>query len=108
MNELAGVLALIGAVLILFAGAGVLRLPDLYTRMHAVTKVPTLGFGFVALAGAIAIDGAWPKVVLAAVFILITAPAAAQFVGRMSYDAEGVDVELACDALADERPDPAA
>ena len=37
-----GTLAIVGAVLVLVAGVGVLRFPDLYARMHAATKATTV------------------------------------------------------------------
>jgi multicomponent Na+:H+ antiporter subunit G len=89
-----GVVAIAGAALITLAGFGVLRMPDLYARMHAATKASTLGIGLVAAAGAVGIDGAAPKVLLAAVSIFITAPSAAHLIGRGAYRAEGIDVHL--------------
>jgi multicomponent Na+:H+ antiporter subunit G len=38
---------------------GLLRFPDLYTRLHAVTKADTLGLGFVALAVALQVPSLW-------------------------------------------------
>ena len=38
-----GMLAIVGARLVLLAGVGVLRFPDLYARMHAATKASTVG-----------------------------------------------------------------
>lgn len=89
-----GIIALAGAGLFTMAGLGVLRMPDLYARMHAATKASTLGIGLVAVAGAVGIDGAAPKVLLAAVSIFITAPSAAHLIGRGAYRAEGIDVHL--------------
>ena len=40
-----GALTIIGATLALLAGVGVLRMPDLFTRMQASTKASTLGLG---------------------------------------------------------------
>jgi multicomponent Na+:H+ antiporter subunit G len=38
-------LTLAGAMLTLLAGVGVLRMPDVFTRMQASTKASTLGLG---------------------------------------------------------------
>lgn len=94
MDLLVGVLAVSGAVLVLFAGVGVVRFPDLYARMHAATKASTLGIGLVSVAGAIAIDGGTSRLLLAAGLIFVTAPSAAHFIGRAAYRAEGIDVRL--------------
>ncbi len=39
---LVGILLIIGAIFSLGAAIGLLRLPDLYTRMHAASKAGTL------------------------------------------------------------------
>lgn len=107
--DLAGLLTVVGAALVLLAGIGVLRFPDLYSRMHAATKASTLAVILVALAATIALDGGRAKIALAATFIFITAPSAAHLVGRAAYRAEGVEIRLdARDDLAtlmDERGD---
>jgi multicomponent Na+:H+ antiporter subunit G len=42
---LSGGLFIVGATLGLLAGVGVLRMPDVFTRMQASTKASTLGLG---------------------------------------------------------------
>ncbi len=44
---LAGVLMLSGAVMFLVGSIGLLRLPDIYCRLHALTKVDNLGLGLI-------------------------------------------------------------
>ena len=89
-----GTLAIARALLVLLAGIGVLRFPDLYARMHAATKATTVGIALICIAGALAIDGRAAKFLLAAAVIFITAPSAAHFIGRAAYRAEGVDIQL--------------
>lgn len=106
-----GVLAIAGALLFLLAGVGVVRLPDLYARMHAATKAPTMGIALVGIAGAIAIDGGTDKILLAVAAIFVTAPSAAHFIGRAAYRAEGIDIRLIgpddlSDLMGDEAEDP--
>jgi multicomponent Na+:H+ antiporter subunit G len=43
-------LLVIGAFFFAAGTAGVLRFPDVYSRLHAVTKVDNLGLGFVIVA----------------------------------------------------------
>lgn len=95
MDTFAEVLAVAGAVLALLAGVGVLRFGDVYARMHAATKATTLGIALVGLGAAIALDSGRSKALLAVVFIFITAPSAAHFVGRAAYRAEGIEIDLA-------------
>ena len=91
VHWIASALAVLGAALVFIAGIGVLRFPDLYSRMHAATKVPTIGIALIASAAAIELDDGRGKVLLAAVVILITAPSAAHFVGRTAYRADGIE-----------------
>lgn len=81
-----GLSAVAGAVFVLLAAVGVLRFEDLYSRMHAATKVTTVGIGFVALAAIVGIDGGWSKIVLAFGVVLVTAPAGAQVIARAAAD----------------------
>ncbi|GGY00286.1 Na+/H+ antiporter subunit G [Litchfieldella qijiaojingensis] len=82
-----GALLLTGASFMLLAAVGVLRLPDLLTRMHATTKAATLGVALVMLA--VALHFAEVAVVARAfgviVFVLMTAPVAAHVIGRAGY-----------------------
>ncbi|MGB3409895.1 MAG: monovalent cation/H(+) antiporter subunit G [Microthrixaceae bacterium] len=89
-----GVLAIAGAVLVVLAGIGVVRFSDIYARMHAATKAPTVGIVLVGIAAALALDNGRAKILIAVAFIFITAPSAAHFVGRAAYRAEGIDIDL--------------
>ncbi len=82
LDAIVGVLITAGALLVLIAGIGVIRFTDVYARMHAATKATTIGIALVGVAAAISLDGARAKILLAIVFIFITAPAAAHLVGR--------------------------
>ncbi len=78
------ILLLIGAVFSVVAAIGILRLPDLYTRMHAASKTGTMGAGlsFVAIA-VVAFDG--PVILRALVgfiFLILTAPVGAHLLAR--------------------------
>ena len=93
-SVVAGILALTGAALMLLAGIGIVRFPDLYSRMHAATKATTLGIALVAAAGAVALDGGRAKLLLATALIFITAPVASHLVGRAGYRAERIEMRL--------------
>ena len=66
-------LALIGAgMLFLLAGSiGVLRLPDLLSRLHALTKADNLGLGLVALGLMLQADSAFEVLRLLLVWLLV-------------------------------------
>lgn len=84
---LASVLVVLGASLVLVASVGVLRLPDLYTRMHASTKPATLGVGLIVAALAIYSGelGIAVRALLILLFFLLTAPVAAHRLGHAAY-----------------------
>lgn len=42
MDIIVGVLLCLGTLFTLIASLGILRMPDLYTRMHAATKAGTV------------------------------------------------------------------
>ncbi|WP_034609548.1 monovalent cation/H(+) antiporter subunit G [Cellulomonas sp. URHD0024] len=82
-----GICMLGGAFLAFAAGVGVLRFGDLLSRMHAGTKPQVLGLVLVLLGLALRLrsGGAVWALVLVAVFQMLTAPVAAQMVGRAGY-----------------------
>jgi multicomponent Na+:H+ antiporter subunit G len=80
-------LLVVGAIFLLAAAIGVLRLPDLYTRMQAATKAATLGISciFLAVALHMADFGVAIRVFFTVVFFFLTAPVAAHMIGRAAY-----------------------
>lgn len=77
-------LLLIGAAFTVFAGVGIVRLPDVFIRMHAATKVGTLGSGLIMAGVAVHFGdpGVVLRCVLIGVFLMLTAPIAAHMIGR--------------------------
>lgn len=94
MDVAVGVLAIVGASLVVLAGIGLLRFPDLYSRMHAAAKVPTLGVALIATATALSVSDTRVRSLLAVALLFVTAPAASHLVGRAAYRAEGIDLDL--------------
>ncbi len=89
VNYSAGILILIGALFTLTASVGLLRLPDLYTRMHAASKTGTLGSCVMLLALALqANDSAIALRALAGVmFFLLTVPISSHLLAKASHGA---------------------
>ena len=87
MHTLSNILAIIGCFFVFIAGLGVLRLPDIFMRMHASTKASSLGLGLILLA----IIFRFPelpaviKCLLIIVFTFITIPVASHMIGRAAY-----------------------
>lgn len=84
---LAALFLLGGTVFMVVASIGLLRLPDLYTRMHAVTKAGTLGVGLIFVAAGVSfVDlSVGARALVAFLFVLLTAPVSAHMIGRAGY-----------------------
>ena len=82
-----GGLLLVGALFVLLATVGVLRLPDLYTRMHAASKAGAVGGGLILIAVAVSsLDAAVAlRALFGVVFLLLTTPISAHLLARASY-----------------------
>jgi len=80
-------LVLAGTAFMLIAAIGVLRLPDLYTRLHAITKAGTLGVGLVLIGAAVAFGdlSVTSRAMAALLFVLLTAPVSGHIIGRAGY-----------------------
>jgi multicomponent Na+:H+ antiporter subunit G len=100
---LSGGLFIAGSTLALLAGVGVLRMPDVFTRMQASTKASTLGLGCL-LAGVALRNPEFAFVVRAAsiaAFMLLTNAVAAHVIARAAARA---GAPLWKGTLVDERP----
>jgi len=81
-----------GVMAFLISAIGLVRMPDIYTRMHAGTKATTMGVILVIL-GAICIEPSWAwKLILLAVFILLTNPLSSSVIARASHE-DGATLE---------------
>jgi multicomponent Na+:H+ antiporter subunit G len=104
LDVLAAVCILAGSLLALLGGIGVLRLPDVFGRMHAATKPPTLGLLLVAAGAILRLEGLDDVTLLVLVIGLqfLTAPVGAHLVGRSAYRSGGqLDEATVIDELAD-------
>jgi len=90
IDILTAILWLAGSAFSLLAAIGVLRMPDVFTRMQASTKASTLGLGLLALGAALQMGDFASFIRLASIgaFILLTTPVAAHVIARASYVAE--------------------
>ena len=81
------ILLLLGAVFMLLAAIGMVRMPDVLTRMHSSTKSATLGVGLIMLGVALIFsDFAIGVRALAIVFFMFaTTPVSAHMIARAAY-----------------------
>ncbi len=80
------VFLVVGGLLTLSAGIGLVRFPDLLSRMHAGSKPQA--FGLLVMLFAAALQVGWPAVlalVLVAVFQVMTVPVATHLLARAAF-----------------------
>ena len=88
-----GLLALSAGIFAVVAALGVLRFPDVLTRMHASSKVASFAGALALLAAAVDIGtvSAVTRAVFAILFIFLTAPIGAHLLGRAAAWRSGSD-----------------
>lgn len=97
------ILIFIGTVFCFLSAIGLIRLPDVYTRSHALSKSSTLGVLFI-LIGTFAFflieEGYFSiRLFLGIFFVFLTAPVAAHVIIRAAYRSK---VELAKESIQDD------
>ncbi len=88
MEELAlvgGIVSIVGAVFLLLASIGIVRMPDVYNRMQAGTKATTMGSILFLVGIALASPGWSGKVILLIVFIVFTNPISSHVLARAAH-----------------------
>ena len=96
IDAVSAVLMILGALMSLAAAVGLLRFPDLLSRMHAATKPQVLGL-FLLLASIglqLRTWWVWPVLLVAWIFQLLTVPVSAHMVGRAGYRTKHLHREL--------------
>ncbi len=87
LEWIAAALMLFGALLMLLSAVGLLRMPDMYTRLSAASKATSLGAtfllaGFAVVQPDLSVIG---RAVATLVFVLVTVPVAAHAIARAGY-----------------------
>lgn len=91
-DVLSAMCLLAGALLCVFAGLGLLRFPDLLSRVHAATKPQVLGLLLVLVAVGLELDRPTdlPTLGLVAIFQMATTPVAGHMISRTGYRTGGL------------------
>jgi multicomponent Na+:H+ antiporter subunit G len=79
------ILTAIGVFFMLVSTYGILRLPDVYTRMHAAGKAATLGISCLMIAAGIYYPHYLGRMIVLVLFFFITAPIATTTMARATY-----------------------
>ena len=87
MDYVIMVIITFGALFVLLAAIGIVRMPDLYLRISVTTKSSTLGVGMILIAAALNFGEAsiTTRALAIVFFLLLTAPVAAHLIGKASY-----------------------
>ena len=106
---IAAFLLIAGSLFMLVAAIGVVKLSDVYMRMHAITKAASLGAILMLAAVSIIYTQwiVWVEALMVVVFVIITAPIASHMIAKAAHktgmpkgpgyimdELEGVDTEL--------------
>lgn len=85
---LSTVLLVIGAAFFLAGTVGLLRFPDVYTRLHALAKVDNLGLGFTVLGLLIQAPGLVValKLILVWLLALVASSTVSYLIARRAFD----------------------
>ncbi len=99
-----GILWIVGSSFAFLAALGVLRMPDVFTRMQASTKASTLGLGCLLIGAALQFGDLASVIRLVSIgaFTFLTTPVSAHMIARASYRA---DVPLWDGTVLDQRRD---
>ncbi|GAB3414003.1 monovalent cation/H(+) antiporter subunit G [Niabella aquatica] len=88
INIIIAIISTIGALAILFASIGILRMPDFYLRLSVTVKASSLGVGLLLICAAIIFPddaSVTTKAIAIIFFLIITAPIAAHMIARTAY-----------------------
>jgi multicomponent Na+:H+ antiporter subunit G len=84
---IAAILLIAGSLFMLIAAIGVVRLSDVYMRMHAITKAASLGA--ILMLGAVSIIYVewivWIEALMVVLFVIFTAPIATQMIAKAAH-----------------------
>lgn len=99
---------LVGTVFSLIGVLGMVRLPDVYARLHATGKVGIYGAVLLLVAAAAWTPLGWGKAILLMVLLMVTGPVTAHAISSAAYRIGTPMKDLVRDDLsaAEERPTP--
>jgi multicomponent Na+:H+ antiporter subunit G len=75
------VAVLVGTAFSIIGTIGLIRLPDVYTRMHAIGKVSTFGISIILLGAVVLVPGGWARALILIALLLIGGPVVSHALG---------------------------
>lgn len=84
--EIFGLIVLWAGIFFCVVGVvGLIRFPDVYTRLHASSKVATLGLCGILIGAAVLLPGTALKALVLLLFMLFSAPVASHAIAAAAY-----------------------
>lgn len=84
-----GIILLLSSIFVLLAAIGLVRMPDIYTKMHAAAKAGAFGGSIVLILAGITFGISYlPLIVVNIIFFYFTAPIAAQMIAKSALSKE--------------------
>jgi multicomponent Na+:H+ antiporter subunit G len=85
---ISAIVIILGVLFVVIGAVGLIRLPDFYIRISAITKAATLGVACIMIGVALNYNeiSIAIKAFAVVLFLLITSPIAAHIIGRAAYD----------------------
>jgi len=85
MELIGAIITLMGALVLLVASIGLIRMPDVYNRLQVGTKASTLGT-ILSLFGLVLVNPTWSgKLILLIFFVMMTNPVSSHVLARAAY-----------------------
>lgn len=104
-------LVILGVVVMTLGVIGIIRMPDLYTKLHGASKSVFLGVIVLAMSGMVVAEGAIvARLILISLMLIVTTPVASHVIGRAGsivdqrMDKAGMPDDGDAPAAQDERP----
>lgn len=85
MRLVADFFLLLGALFMFLGALGLIRMPDVFSRIQAGTKAATLGALCFLISIALFFPAWWPKLLVIAGFIMFTNPVGSSTIARSVY-----------------------
>ncbi|MCX8055719.1 MAG: monovalent cation/H(+) antiporter subunit G [Ignavibacteria bacterium] len=87
LEIIAGILIVSGSIFIFLTAVGLVKMPDLYTRVSVTTKASTLGVGLVIVGTAVFFHdlAVYARSILIVIFVFMTSPVSSHMIGRAGY-----------------------
>lgn len=93
IEALVSFLLVTGAAFVLVGSIGLVRMPDVLTRLHGPTKATTLGVGALIVAAIVeagAMRGVWSlRELTISIFLFLTAPVSAHVIAKAALKLQG-------------------